>query len=268
MTTVTLTPTGRTRLGTAAWVVAGRIVRSWGAQLPAMVIVWAFPVLVTVLFLALFGGALGLPAGAPYVDFLVPGMLAVSMLFGLETSTLASAADAATGVNDRLRSLPIDGAAVILGRCAADTLSSLITLATMVTFGLAAGWRPDPAGVPAALVLLLALRFSLLWIGTFIGYGARSVESVAYVQILVWPVAFLSSVFVDPATMPRWLGVVAEVNPVSATASAVRDLVGGTGWASVSPAGELATALAVAWPVLITAAFLPLAVRRFRQGGA
>src|SRR5699024_6837013 len=134
--------------------------------------------------------------------------------------------------NDRFRSFPVDAAAIVLSRCLADLLSSLVGLAVMVALGLAIGWRPDttPAAAVLALALLLLLRLALLWIGIYVGYGATSVESVASVQILVWPVAFLSSVFVDPATMPTWLAAVAELNPVSGTASTVRDLLGAGSW--------------------------------------
>lgn len=264
--TPTITPPG---LLQAAWIIAGRTIGSWRSQLGAALIVWLFPVFVTLLFLGLFGGALQIPDGTTYVDFLIPGMLAVTMLFGLETTTLSAAADAARGVNDRFRSLPINSASIVLGRCIADTISSLVSLTIMVAFGLLIGWRPDLSLGPAllALALLLLLRFAMLWIGVYVGYGAKSVESVAYVQILVWPVAFLSSVFVNPATMPTWLGTIAEFNPVSATATTVRGLLGGATWQSRGVAGELALALALVWPVLLTAIFLPLAARQFRSGG-
>jgi ABC-2 type transport system permease protein len=216
----------------------------------------------------LFGGALQVPKGTTYVDFLIPGMLAVTMLFGLETTTLTAAADAARGVNDRFRSFPINSASIVLGRCVADTISSLVSLVVMVAFGLIVGWRPElfPAPTFAAFALLLLLRFALLWIGIYVGYGAKSVESVAYVQVLVWPLAFLSSVFVNPTTMPSWLGIVAEFNPVSATATAVRHLLGGATWPTVSVAGEFALLLALVWPLLLTTIFLPLAAKRFRGG--
>lgn len=255
-------------LFTAAWIIAGRTIGSWRSQLGAVVIVWLFPVFVTLLFLGLFGGALQVPEGTTYVDFLIPGMLAVTMLFGLETTTLTAAADAARGVDDRFRTFPINAASIVLGRCMADTISSLVSLAAMVTFGLLIGWRTalSPGSALAAIALLLLLRFSLLWIGLYVGYGA-SVESVAYVQVLVWPIAFFSSVFVNPASMPAWLGTIAEFNPVSATATAVRELLGETAWPTISVAGEFALGLALIWPLLLTATFLPLKARRFRNGG-
>ncbi|HLS72916.1 MAG TPA: ABC transporter permease [Actinomycetaceae bacterium] len=254
-------------LAASALILAGRIVRSWRNQKAAVITTWLFPVFLTLLFLGLFGGALQVPGGTGYSDFLIPGMLTVTMLFGLESTTLSAAADASKGINDRFRSYPIPAASIVLGRCLADLLNSLIALTVMVACGLAIGWRPDTTltGALLALGLLGALRFALQWVGIYIGYRARSVESVTFVQILVWPVAFLSSVFVDPATMPTWLGALAELNPLSATATAVRDLLGTTTWPGQVIPSRISTALAIAWPVALTAVFLPLAARSFRN---
>ena len=92
-------------------------------------------------------------------------------------------------------------------------------------------------------------------------------ESVGAVQILVWPLSFLSNLFVDPATMPAWLGAIASVNPLSATASATRELFGNPGWDDGSALAEHALALAVGWPVAISVVFAPLAVRAYRRLG-
>lgn len=252
----------------SALILARRIIAAWKSQAATVAITWLFPVFVALMFLGLFGGALQMPDGVAYLDFLMPGMLAVTMLFGLETTTLAAAADASRGINDRFRTFPINSAAIVLGRCLADMLSSLIGLVVMVVFGLAIGWRPEAtlAAVLLAAGVLLLLRFALLWVGIHIGYRAKSVESVAYVQILVWPVALLSSVFVDPSTMPTWLGVLAEVNPVSAAATTVRDLVGSATWPGQVITGRASSLLAIVWPVVLTAVFLPLAARGFRSG--
>lgn len=259
-------PSGGPSLGASALILAGRVIQGWGNQKAAIITTWVFPVFVSLLFLGLFGGALQVPAGVSYTDFLLPGMLTVTMLFGLESTTLSAAADATKGINERFRTYPISAAAIVLGRCLADLLNSLIALVIMVGFGLAIGWRPETTvgGALLALTLLVLLRFALLWIGITIGYRAASVESVAFVQILVWPVAFLSSVFVDPASMPTWLGAVAELNPVSATATTVRDLLGTVSWPSQLLPSGLSAALALIWPVGLTAIFLPLAARSFR----
>ena len=250
----------------ASLLLAGRILDNWQSTKAAVLISWVFPIFITLLFIGLLGGAMDMPGDESYVDFVMPGMLAVTMLFGLETTTLATAADASRGLNDRFRSMPINAASVPLARCLADLLGSLIGLTFMVLFGLAIGWRPDlsVSGALAGLALLLLLRISLLWIGLTIGQRATSVESVAYVQILVWPVAMLSSVFVDPATMPNLLAVLAELNPISATATTLRDLANTATWPGQVLPANAAAALAVAWPVVLTALFLPAAARAFR----
>jgi ABC-2 type transport system permease protein len=120
----------------------------------------------------------------------------------------------------------------------------------------------------AAFGLLLALRFALLWVGIFIGLKANGPESVAAVQILVWPISMLSNIFVDPATMPTVLGVIASWNPLSATSTATRELFGNPGWDDGSWMSDHALALAVIWPVVITAVFAPLAVRAYRRLGS
>jgi ABC-type multidrug transport system permease subunit len=139
----------------------------------------------------------------------------------------------------------------------------------LVVTGLLLGWSWSN-GLPAALAafgLLMLLRFALLWVGIFIGLKAKGPESVSAVQILVWPVSMLSNLFVDPATMPAWLGVIASVNPLSATAAATRELFGNPGWNEGTWLAENAVLLAVAWPVVITAVFAPLAVRAYRRLG-
>lgn len=118
-----------------------------------------------------------------------------------------------------------------------------------------------------AVALLLMLRFALLWVGIFVGLIAPGPETVVAVQILVWPISMLSNIFVDPATMPGWLGALASWNPLSATATATRELFGNPTWASASWVNEHALLLSVIWPVAITAVFAPLAVRAYRRLG-
>jgi ABC-type multidrug transport system permease subunit len=117
-------------------------------------------------------------------------------------------------------------------------------------------------------VLLLALRFALIWAGIFLGLAARDPQAVVAVQVLVWPIGFLSSVFVAPSTMPGWLGTIAEWNPISSTATAVRELFGNPGFAGGSWVADHALLMAVAWPVALTLVFAPLAARRYRGLGA
>ncbi|GGR12357.1 hypothetical protein GCM10010282_00740 [Streptomyces roseolus] len=155
-----------------------------------------------------------------------------------------------------------DGA-VLVGRAVADMLQSAAGLLVMVGVGYAMGWsaRGGPAAFAGALGLLLLLRFAMLWIGIHLALVARKPELVQAVQILVWPVGFLSNAFASPESMPGWLGTAVEWNPMSATATAVRELFG-------NPGGEPGwVTAAVLWPLALLAVFFPLAVRRFRRLG-
>src|SRR5687767_5117490 len=229
------TSSTRSRFGwalTDAWTIARRDLYHWRLQPATALVGWFFPIMIVLMFGLLFGGAISVPNDGSYFEFLMPGMFATTMLFGLETTMLAVTTDAAKGVTDRFRSLPISSLAVVLGRCIADMLNSIVGLAILVIAGLLLGWRWH-AGLSAALAavgLLLLLRFALLWMGIFMGLIAKGPESVTAVQILVWPVSFLSNVFVDPSTMPAWLSALAQWNPLSATAAATRELFMNPGW--------------------------------------
>lgn len=226
-----------------------------------------FDVVMVLMFAYLFGGALRVPGGGSYREFLMPGMFAMTMVFGISLTTLAVSADVDRGVTDRLRSMPVSPLAPLIGRAAADMLFAVVTLVVMVLAGLAVGWRAH-GGVGdtlAAFGLILLLRFALVWVGIFLGLVMKGQQAVAGVQTLEFPLGFLSNAFVAPSTMPAWLGTVAEWNPLSATVGAVRELFGNPGWGGDSWVVSHYPVLAVAWPLVLVAVFLPLAVRRYRS---
>jgi len=271
MTTIDATTTEPGPVERARWAVvdavavAGRDVAHWRRQ-PAAVLVGAlFPVLLLLMFVYLLGGGMVVPGGGDYRDFLVPGMLALAMVFGVEATMTAVVTDTARGITDRFRSLPMAPSAVVAGRCLADMLSSVVGLVVLVTAALAIGWRPTgPGPALAAVGLLLLLRLAFLWMGIYLGLLTRDPGAVMAVQILVWPFAFLSNAFVAASSMPGWLSTIAEWNPVAGTVTAVRELFGspigaGGGWAT-----EHAMLLAVLWPAVLTAVFAVLSVRRFQ----
>jgi ABC-2 type transport system permease protein len=250
-----------------AWTITRRDLQHWQLQPGSVILGWFFPVMIVLMFGLLFGGAISVPDGGGYFEFLMPGMFAMTMLFGLETTMIAITTDASKGVTDRFRSMPMSASAVVLGRCIADMLNSIVGLAIMIGTGLLLGWRWH-AGLDAALAavgLLLLLRFALLWVGIFMGLIAKGPESVASVQILVWPISFLSNVFVDPSTMPSWLGAIAQWNPLSATASATRELFMNPGWQGGSWIAENSLLMAIVWPALLAVIFLPLSVHKYRR---
>lgn len=244
-----------------------RDLQHWRMQPGPVIVGWLFPVMITLMFGGLFGGAMSVPGHSDYFSFVIPGMLVLTMLFGLEGTMMAVSMDASRGITERFRSLPISASTLVTGRCVADILNSLIGLILMVAAGLMLGWRWHGNAMEAVLclALLLFLRFSLLWIGIYMGLAAKSPQSVSVIQILVWPISFLSNIFVDPRTMPNWLGLVANWNPLSTTVTVIRGL---SSPRSVA-AGDLQWALlaSLASSVLLSLVFIPLACRKFRRLG-
>jgi ABC-2 type transport system permease protein len=244
-----------------------RTLQHWRRQPGVFLTNLFFPALVLLMMGGLFGGAIAGSAG-DYMLFVVPGALTLTMLFGLEATMTAMTTDTTSTVADRLRSLPAPAAAVLGGRLLADLVTSLLGLVAMTLVGLALGWRWDGlAAAAAAYLLLVWLRVALLSVGVWLGLKASGPESVVAVQILVWPVGFLSTVFLDPATMPSWLGRLAEWNPLSATAEATRELFGNPTVTGTTWAADHALLLAVCWPALMLAVSAPLAVRAYRRLG-
>lgn len=247
----------------------GRALAHWARRPGEVAVALLFPVMVVLMMGYLFGGQMDVPGGGSYREFIVPGMFALTMAFGVETTFAAVAGDAAKGVTDRFRAMPMAPSAVVVGRAAADMLHSVAALAVMAVCGVLIGWRVHGgvAGALAGFGLLLLLRFSLVWMGIYLGLTAKGPESVAAVQILVWPIGFLSSALIAPSTMPGWLGAVAEWNPMSATVTACRELFGDPGPAGASWAAQHSVLMAVVWPLVIAAVFIPLSVRRYRAMG-
>ncbi|MHC3458561.1 ABC transporter permease [Streptomyces flavovirens] len=227
------------------------------------------PVMFVLLLAYVFGGSLG---GAGYRTFLMGGIFAQAVTFNAAFTALGLAGDMDKGIVDRFRSLPMPAMAVLLGRTLSDLTMSAVTLAVTSLCGLLVGWRiaGSPADALLAYALIMLFAFAMSWVGAAIGLLARSVE-VAQSAGLIWlfPVTFVSSAFVSTRTMPGPLRAVAEWNPVSATATAVRQLFGNPPTAGV-PAGDAwpvvhALPYAVSCACLITGAFMLLALRRFRR---
>ncbi|MEV7503797.1 ABC transporter permease [Streptomyces sp. NPDC093018] len=265
MSTVSTTNTVREGGGGLAfalsdsWTMTRRELAHWGRQPVQVAVGVVFPVMILLMFGFLIGG--GRDVGGDYIDYLVPGILALTMAFGLESTVIAVTQDLNKGVIDRFRSMPMANGAVLVGRSAADMLQSAVSLAVMIGVGYAIGWRAHTTagGFLGAVGLLLLFRFAMLWIGIYLALVAGKPELVQAVQILVWPVGFLSNAIATPTSMPDWLGTVVQWNPMSQTATAARDLFGSVGGAS----GH--TLAAVLWPVALFAVFFPLALRRFAR---
>jgi ABC-2 type transport system permease protein len=245
-----------------AWTITLRALAHWARQPFLLLVGFAFPILMLLMFAYLLRGGYG----SDYPEVLVPGMLVLTTVFGLEGTMTAIVADAGRGITDRFRSLPMAGSAVVAGRGIADLLNAAVGLLVLMACGLAIGWswHDGLLNALAAIVLLLWLRFALIWMGLYLGLVAGKPEAVTAVQILVWPLGFLSNAFSDPATMPGWLGTIAECNPLSATVAATRELFGNPGWGGESWVATHSVLLAILWPLVLTAIFFPLAVTRYR----
>jgi ABC transporter DrrB family efflux protein len=219
-----------------------------------------FPVMFTLLFTFLFGGAL---AGSTreYIQFLLPGILVQGVIMITMYTGTTLRTDIEKGVFDRFRSLPIWRPSALVGMLLGDavrfTISSLVT----ITLGLVLGWRPGGAvgGVALGVLLLLVFAFALGWIWTFLSLVLRSSQSVMGASMLViTPLTFGSNIFVDPATMPDWLQAFVEVNPVTHLVTAVRSLMGG-----VDPGSSIAVTLG--WSAALVVVFGSLTMWRYRD---
>ena len=249
------------------WLVAQRDMAQWVRE-PQMII-WGliYPIVFVLMFGYVFGSGIVVPGGGDYREFLMPGMFAQTMAFGIGETVAAVQSDSAKGITDRFRSMPMAPSAVVVGRSLANMIYSTASLALMVVCGLVIGWqwRNSLAEAFAAFGLLLLLRFAFLWIGIVLGLRAKSAEAANALFGLLYPVTMLSNAFISPELMPGWLGVVAAANPLSATITATRELFGNPGVESTGWLNEHALFLAIAWPVVITAVTLPMAVRDYQR---
>lgn len=254
---------GRAAL-TDTWVLTRRAFAHWLRDPGPVLFSLLFNVLIVLMFAYLFGGAMRVPDGGDYREFLMPGMFVMTMLFGIGLTASAIGTDARRGVTDRFRSMPTSPAAILAGRAVADLAFSVVTLAVMALTGLAVGWRPDGSPL-AAFALILLLRFALIWVGIFVGLTLTGPETITGVQTMEFPIGFLSAAFVAPATMPGWLGAIAEWNPLSSTVGAARKLFGDPGAGGDSWIAGHPVPMAVAWPVVLVLIFFPLSVRAYRR---
>jgi ABC-2 type transport system permease protein len=231
-----------------------------------------FPIVMVLLFVYVFGSAMdvtGQGAGVDYVVYAMPGMFAMTMAFGFMNTAMAVAYAKEKGMVDRLRSMPTASSAVVVGRNISDTIHAAVDLFVLFLIALAIGWRSEGTlwETLGAFALLIWLRFALIWIGVWIGLLVKNVEQAGNLFALAFPFGMVSSVFTPPELMPGWLGTIAAWNPVSATATAIRELFGNPVAAGASWPEQHALLAAIVWPLVITAVFLPLGVRRFRNLG-
>jgi ABC-2 type transport system permease protein len=218
------------------------------------------PVMFTLLFIYLFGGAIAGSTGA-YRDFVLPGVLVIAVLFTTVYSGIAINTDLTKGVIDRFRSLPIWSSAPLLGALLGDMVRYLVAATVIIVLGLILGFRPDNGvpGVLAAVGLVVLFSFGVSWIFTSLGLVMRSPNATMNAGFMsIFPLTFLSNVYVDPDTLPSGLEAFVNANPISHLVDACRDLMGG----SVA-AENLIVVLGTT--ALLTAVFLPLTTYLYRR---
>jgi ABC-2 type transport system permease protein len=218
------------------------------------------PVMFVLMFTYLFGGAIAGSTGE-YLDYILPGILVMSVLFTTVYSGVALNTDLTKGVVDRFRSLPIWRPAPLLGSLLGDSVRYVIAGTVIIVVGVALGYRPDAgaAGAVAALALVVVFSFGLSWVFCVLGLLLRSPNAVMNAGFMgIFPVTFLSNVFVEPETLPSALEAFVNVNPVSVLATASRGLMEGN-----AEVGDIAIVLATA--AALTAVFAPLTTRLYRR---
>ncbi|GLW50508.1 transport permease protein [Streptomyces sp. NBRC 14336] len=222
--------------------------------------VTAFPIMMVLMYTYLFGGAL---AGSPkeYIQFLLPGILVMSVVMITMYTGVSVNTDIEKGVFDRFRSLPIWRPSTMVGYLLGDAVRYTLASAVMLTVGIILGYRPDGGivGVVAGIALLVVFSFAFSWIWTMFGLLLRTEKSVMGVSMMViFPLTFLSNVFVDPKTMPGWLQAFVNNSPITHLSSAVRELMAGD-W----PADEIAWSLG--WAAVLVLVFGPITMRLYNR---
>jgi ABC-2 type transport system permease protein len=217
------------------------------------------PVLFVLMFTYLFGGAVAGSTGE-YLDYILPGLLVMSVLFTTVYSGIALNTDLTKGVVDRFRSLPIWSPSPLVGALLGDSVRYVVAGTVIIVLGVILGFRPDAGvgGVLAALALTVVFAFAFSWVFTTMGLLLRSPNAVMNAGFMsIFPLTFLSNVFVEPETLPAGLEAFVNVNPISILADASRGLMQGN-----VDGGDIAVVLGVA--ALLTAVFVPLTNRLYR----
>jgi ABC-2 type transport system permease protein len=277
--TTTLSPVGVGRPRRSS-VVTGRVSDVWAMTRRSLVHisrepmqlsdVTLQPLLFTFLFAYLFGGAIPIPGGGSYVDYLLAGILALNMI----TSTMGTAVGLSTDLNegmiDRFRALPMWRSSVLVGRSVADLFTSCLCALIVALTGLVVGWRPGSnyISIVGGFLLVIFFAYAVSWMSACAGLNSKSPESAAsFGFIVLFPMTFVSNALVPTQHMPGWLQAIATWNPVSAVVAGARVL-----WNNPNPSGSVhawpmqhPVEAALIWSVAILAVAAPLAAHFFKR---
>jgi ABC-2 type transport system permease protein len=253
------------------WVVARRGLVHMKRQPEALSDATIQPIVFVVLFAYVFGGAIAVPGGGSYKEFLMGGIFAQTIVFSAFGVAMSLANDRKNQAVDRFRALPISQGAILGGHAVANLFKAMLPIVLMSICGLAIGWRVHAGLVDAALgyLLLVAFAFAMIWIGVLLGSLVATPEGVQGIAFgVLFPITFMASTFVPTETMPRVLRTIAEWNPVTTLSNSVRIQFGnplrppgpGDPWSIAHP-----TAYSLIWIVAIVAVCAPLAVRAYQR---
>jgi len=226
-------------------------------------------IMFVVLFSVVFGGAIPLPGGANYTEYLMPGIFVQTLTFASATTAVGMTEDLHKGIIDRFRSLPMARSAVLFGRSVSDVIYNGGILLVLMASGLVVGWSVNAgiSGFLLGIVLCLAYAFVMSWVGVWLGLRLPSVEVAQQVSfIVILPLTFISNVFVPIGTLPDWLQPVAAWNPVSTLTASLREL-----WGNPNPfpaqgiPGDYPIFVTIGWMIVMLAIFAPLGVRKYRS---
>jgi ABC-2 type transport system permease protein len=253
------------------WVIARRGLRHMRRQPEALSDATIQPVMFVLLFAFVFGGAISVPGGGSYKEFLMGGIFAQTIVFGAFGVALALSHDRNNGAIDRFHSLPIARSSVLAGHAVANLIRALLPIVFMSITGFVVGWRIH-AGVLDILAgygLMIAFSFAMIWIGVLLGSLVATPEGVQGIAfIVIFPITFIASTFVPTSTLPSVLKTIAEWNPTSSLANALRHLFGNPG--GIAPPGAawpLAHPIAytLIWAAAIVLVCAPLAVAQYQR---
>jgi ABC transporter DrrB family efflux protein len=227
------------------------------------------PLLFTVLFVYLFGGAIPLPGGGRFVDFLLAGVLTLNLVTSTMGTAVGLSTDLHEGVVDRFRTLPMWRTAVLVGRSFADLLTSLLCALVVALSGLAVGWRPDASiiSILGGFSLVLFFAYAVSWMAACVGLNSKSPESAAsFGFIVLFPMTMVSNAMVPTQHMPGWLQAITTWNPVSAVVAGTRKMWGNPNPSAMIHAWPMQHPIetALLWSLAILALAAPLAAHLFR----
>jgi ABC-2 type transport system permease protein len=228
------------------------------------------PVLFTILFVYVFGGAMVLPGGGSYTAFAIGGLVVMNLTTSSVGTAVGLSSDLHTGIIDRFRTLPMRRSSILAGRTFSDLLASVLCGTIVLLTGLVIGWRPGNGllGVVAGLAVAVLFAYAMSWANACVGLSVSDPEAAQGIGfIVIFPLAFISTCFVPSQTMPGWMQPIAEWNPVSSVAAACRELFGNPNPAALSSSfpAQHPLLMSFAWTALLLAVCVPLATHLFER---